>query len=174
MNWFLYLSDERLDLATARGNSVDVKTLIVLMQKPIDALRLTYSRDEIKWTFADESLQVESGDRRERAVQSVFFKLLDNAIKYAEDGDIRVNVGPSGGYAAISIESSGVPVPKEERSRIFDLYYRASSVASATAGQGMGLYQARKLARMLGGDVEYLTDEVQTNTFLLRLPLVTT
>lgn len=85
--------------------------------------------------------------------------LVDNAIRYTPAGgqiDLRVN--PQNRHILLEIEDSGTGIPREERTRVFDPFYR--SPGSAGEGSGLGLAIAKTLAAQLGGHIE-LTDSTR-------------
>lgn len=84
----------------------------------------------------------------ERAVSEVLYTLIDNAAKYSPAGTtLRVAARRAESVIQMSVEDSGVGIPIELRSRVFDKFFRASDVGSVKgsrpAGTGMGLAIAK-------------------------------
>jgi len=80
--------------------------------------------------------------------------LVDNAIKFTEDGDIDVRVGATGPDAWVEVADSGPGIPDEELAHIFDRFYRADKARSRDVpGTGLGLAIVRSIARVHGGAV---------------------
>lgn len=97
--------------------------------------------------------------------------LIGNATKYSpgtEPVDVRAVQDASG--IVITVTDHGVGILPAERSRIFERFFRAST-ASGVPGSGVGLYTARQIARLHGGDITLAPDEGQGTMFTLRLPL---
>jgi two-component system sensor histidine kinase KdpD len=97
--------------------------------------------------------------------------LADNAIKYSPAGTtITVNARAiqTPEEVEIAIGSAGPPIPSDERSAIFDRFYRGAT-GSSVPGSGMGLAIVRQIARAHGGDV-LLEALPAGNEFRLRLP----
>ncbi|MBK5186968.1 MAG: HAMP domain-containing histidine kinase [Gemmatimonadaceae bacterium] len=75
------------------------------------------------------------------------FILLDNAIKFSEDGAVvTIAVRAETHGAALIVEDRGVGIDPADMERVFDRFYRAESVRGSTAGAGLGLAIARWIA----------------------------
>ncbi len=91
----------------------------------------------------------------ERALTSVLFHLLDNAMKYAPEGEIIMSAFPVDRRVCIQVLDSGPGVPPEAIPMLFDRFYRLNSEDSQTVyGHGLGLYIVRRLIEGMGGTIE--------------------
>ncbi|MCY0541601.1 ATP-binding protein, partial [Klebsiella pneumoniae] len=81
--------------------------------------------------------------------------LLSNAVKFTADGGwVGVTATVEGTSARIAVEDTGIGIPEEHISRIFDPFGQVEhSSTRRFGGTGLGLGVARELARLLGGDV---------------------
>ena len=79
-------------------------------------------------------------------------QLMENAIKYGDGTGIKVKLYRQDDVTFYSVVNNGVTINKEEIPFIFNCYYRGSNSAGKE-GSGIGLYEARSLARSLGGDI---------------------
>ena len=61
---------------------------------------------------------------------------------------------------SVRVSNSGNPVPANERTRIFERFYRGSEAHSRAPGSGLGLYVARKIAKSHGGSLDLEDGEV--------------
>jgi signal transduction histidine kinase len=83
----------------------------------------------------------------------VFSNLLSNAIKYSPDGGlITVEVKSADTWVTVSVQDRGLGIPEDDRSRLFERYYRGSNV-SGIVGTGLGLYFVRTVVELHGGSV---------------------
>jgi signal transduction histidine kinase len=91
----------------------------------------------------------------DQGVRSVLYHLLDNAIKYAPEGDIHLNAITQDDHVTISISDSGPGIPEEEREKVFEMFYRMDSRDSrAVYGRGLGLNLARRFLDVMDGGIE--------------------
>lgn len=110
---------------------------------------------------------------RQRVGQAIY-ELLDNALKFSPEGSpIRVQTAPDGGMAAISISNLGAPIPKKNRSDVFEKFHQIDGSTTRKAGGcGLGLYLARNVTEMHGGTIQIVDGGSPEETvFLIRLPV---
>lgn len=101
----------------------------------------------------------------------IVVNLLDNAAKYSPaSSPIDVRVRREGGRLTMNVMDRGPGVPENERSRIFDPFYRPPNVPPDIRGYGLGLSIARGLAEAQGGSVEYSARPGGGSIFSLELP----
>jgi signal transduction histidine kinase len=91
----------------------------------------------------------------EHVLTSVFFQLLDNAIKYAPDGPVRVDAEPAGDGVEVTVADSGPGIPARQRDRLFQMFSRLEDPDSPRVrGVGLGLYISRKMVEAMGGTLD--------------------
>jgi two-component system sensor histidine kinase SenX3 len=72
----------------------------------------------------------------------------------------------------ITVTDNGIGIPREDRSRVFERFYRVDqSRASRTGGTGLGLAIVKHVATNHGGSVSVWSEEGLGSTFTLRIPL---
>lgn len=97
--------------------------------------------------------------------------LLDNAIKYSPDGgEIGVRLDRAGERALLSVIDHGIGIEPQDMDRLFVRFSRLAP-RSDVPGTGLGLYLARELARLHGGDIVASSTPRQGSEFILSLPL---
>ncbi|MCC5944769.1 MAG: tetratricopeptide repeat protein [Bernardetiaceae bacterium] len=102
----------------------------------------------------------------EECLMLVFQCLLENALNFSQSNTtIKVAVQVKEKQIYCKFISKGDPIPDAERANIFKMFVRASE---RSQGNGLGLYMARKAARLIEGDL--LLAEVEPTTFILRIP----
>ncbi len=103
-------------------------------------------------------------------VNAILQNLVENAIKYSSDINpyvlIRILCEPE--FVVIEVEDNGQGIPSEHQSRIFEMFYRATTNAS---GSGLGLYILKRSADRLNGTIQMKSEEKKGSTFTVRLPL---
>lgn len=99
--------------------------------------------------------------------------LIDNAIKYSpEGGDITVQLTTAGELALIHVRDFGIGIAPEDMARLFIRFNRIAPQPDVP-GTGLGLYLARELARLHGGDIVAVSKLGEGSEFTLSLPLDT-
>jgi signal transduction histidine kinase len=110
------------------------------------------------------------------AVEHVLFNLIDNAAKYAGTGtppEVTVRLAAAARRIRLCVSDHGPGVPLAERKRIFRAFHKsARDAAESRPGVGLGLALSRRLARSLGGDLQYVPPHADGGAcFVLALPL---
>jgi len=110
-------------------------------------------------------------DRRQ--VVSAIANLIDNAVKYSEQGSpVTVNTALHGDEVEVSVRDAGIGIPSRDLERVFERFYRVDQARSRdTGGTGLGLSIVRHVARAHGGDITVESVEGQGSTFRFILPL---
>ena len=105
-------------------------------------------------------------------LHSIVYNLCDNAIKYNRPGGrVDITVTPEDGAVVLTVSDTGVGIPKDSRSRIFERFYRVDkSRSKAVGGTGLGLVICRAICRAHGGRIEALRLEGRT-VFRITLPM---
>jgi signal transduction histidine kinase len=111
-------------------------------------------------------------------VRQILGNLLSNAVKYTPSGGqivVRVEERPANGRlsasrcAAIDVVDSGPGIPTEKLDEIFEEFSRLET--GTTPGTGLGLTIARRISRLLGGDISADSQLGRGATFTLWLPV---
>ena len=107
------------------------------------------------------------------AVTEALLNLLDNAMKYPGDRrEIRVTLDRDDGEICLSVEDRGVGIPKDERAKIFEKFYRARATATReTPGSGLGLTLVKHVADAHGGRVVVESEVGRGSMFTIRIPV---
>jgi signal transduction histidine kinase len=107
-----------------------------------------------------------------RRFQQVLWNLLSNAIKFTPEGVVTVRVLTTRTQARIAVADTGVGIPYEDQSRIFDEFtqLRAQS-GHAQEGTGLGLALTRQLVEAMGGRIALESTPNAGSTFTVTLPL---
>lgn len=108
-----------------------------------------------------------------RLISEVFTNLCDNAIKYNRDGgSVSVTVSRDGGDAVVSVSDTGIGIPPEHQSRVFERFYRVDkSHSKASGGTGLGLSIVKHAVLYHHGTVEVHSVPGEGTTFTVRLPM---
>jgi signal transduction histidine kinase len=109
-------------------------------------------------------------------LQQIFINLTWNAIKFTDPGGrVDVLLSPNSDDAnawSMVVSDTGIGIPPERLPDIYEPFRRASDYATRThQGAGLGLSIAKKIARLMGGDIEVTSMVGQGSVFTVTLPL---
>jgi len=107
----------------------------------------------------------------EVALTSILRNLLSNGIKYTDSGEVRLSTRVTGPRLQISVADTGIGIPAGLQDHVFEEFYQVPGVRRG--GTGLGLPYARRLARILGGDLTLASEPGAGTTVVLDLPLRT-
>ena len=169
----LALIDDLLELTTLKIGRLPVAAGTF---DPRDALRDAV--EQLGLEKASLTLPVEEpaqplvpmvSDRRK--VTRILLGLLRNAEKFTDAGKISASV-ESGSRVVYRVTDTGIGIPADARDSIFDEFRQVDGSSTRRhGGSGLGLAIARRLARILGGDVHLVESSQAGSTFSLELPL---
>jgi len=101
----------------------------------------------------------------------VFGNLIDNAIKYSnEGGAINVNASLKGDLVEIAIEDHGIGMPSSVVGNLFQKFYRSHRSRETVAGTGIGLYISKAIVESHGGTIAVRSEDGKGSVFLVSLP----
>lgn len=100
--------------------------------------------------------------------------LLDNAIKYSEEGGlVQIEVITTDTEVCISFKDYGIGIPKEHLSRLFERFYRVDKARSRKlGGTGLGLAIVKHIVQTHGGYVTVESDLGEGSNFIIHLPKI--
>jgi len=102
----------------------------------------------------------------------VFLNLLDNAIKYSDSGArVDVEIEEDDSSLTVRIRDTGVGIPQEDLSQLFERFYRVDKDRSrATGGSGLGLAISKQIVEMHGGGISVESEVDVGSVFEVCLP----
>ena len=108
----------------------------------------------------------------EARIRQVLVNLIGNALKFTLEGVITVNVTTESENVLFSVTDTGIGIPETEFEKIFDPFLQVdSSLSRRYEGTGLGLSIARKLSRLMSGDLSVSSVFGVGTQFVLSLPL---
>ncbi|WP_293365758.1 PAS domain-containing protein [Phenylobacterium sp.] len=104
-------------------------------------------------------------------LRQALFNLIGNAVKFTERGSVTVRCGsPRPGFLRFDVIDTGVGIPAEAQSRIFQRFDQGdASTTRKFGGSGLGLAITQKLAEMMSGAVGFSSEEGLGSTFWLEI-----
>ncbi|WP_026659320.1 sensor histidine kinase [Butyrivibrio sp. AC2005] len=118
-------------------------------------------------------LELEYTDARalidKKWTQEAIVNIVDNAIKYTDQGSITISTKDYEMFACVDISDTGIGIPEEESAKVFQRFYRGSNVKSKE-GVGIGLHLAREIISGEGGYIKLSSKLGEGTTFSVFLP----
>ncbi|RPI28624.1 MAG: sensor histidine kinase [Acidobacteria bacterium] len=169
------LVDDLLNLAAAKA---DVLARPERSRVPlVEVLKDLYDRCEPRAKAKGIKLILRCADPcpeiwgREDELGTLFGNLLDNAIKYTDQGTACVSVRNEDGLIRVDVSDSGIGIPHLALSRVFDEFFRADNAkALEEHGTGLGLAIVKDLVARYEGKIDVQSHEGQGTTFTVWLP----
>ncbi|GAC1688670.1 MAG: hypothetical protein NVS9B3_07250 [Gemmatimonadaceae bacterium] len=189
------LSDkQRATLDRVRSSA---RHLLALVDEVLSFARLEAGREEVNWRPVDpvelarDAAAITEPDAAARGlafrmdlpetaprfpsdatkIRQILLNLLSNAVKYTEQGSVTLKLTVSSDAVVYTVADTGVGIAAEHMGRIFDSFYQVNQgTTRVVGGTGLGLSVARRLARVLGGDVTLASAPGQGSVFTLSLP----
>jgi two-component system phosphate regulon sensor histidine kinase PhoR len=122
---------------------------------------------ELIYHPCNENLQL-FGDRDR--LRQVIVNLINNAVKYTEEGKIEVLVEEEPKYGKIIIRDTGIGIPEDDAKRIFERFYRVDKARSrAVGGTGLGLAIVKHIIEAHGSKIEVKSHIDKGSEFSFRL-----
>jgi two-component system OmpR family sensor kinase len=137
----------------------DIYRQVALLNAPV----------EVKLVDIDQVTVLGDADR----LKQLFLNLVDNAIKYTpEGGSVELSLSKKNAWAQFEVCDTGIGIPPENLSHIFDRFYRVDKArARAHGGSGLGLSIAKWIATAHGGSIRVKSQLGEGTTFTVTLPI---
>jgi signal transduction histidine kinase len=111
-------------------------------------------------------------DGDDAQLRRVFMNLFDNAVKYTyRKGKISVTVRDGEGSVKIYFNDTGIGIPEDEQTYIFDRFYQAGGSRGINRGFGLGLSSAMSIVEAHKGDIAVESQPGKGTTFIVTLPI---
>lgn len=105
-------------------------------------------------------------------VRQILLNLLSNAVKFTDRGEVSLEVWKEGHLVVFKVQDTGIGIAPDNLERIFESFWQVEQSATRRAGgTGLGLSVARRLARLLGGDVIVESALGVGTVFLVKIPV---
>jgi PAS domain S-box-containing protein len=179
----LRLIDDVLDLSKIEANRMDIEQISYdpreLLEEVAESLNVRAVSKDVELVLdVDPHLPAEIvGDPKR--VRQVLMNLVGNAVKFTEKGQVHVSVEiedwkPGDRIALVfTVKDNGIGIPAEKQRQLFSKFYQAeSSTTRRFGGTGLGLNISRSLVELMGGKIDFSSEEGKGSTF--RVSLTTT
>ncbi len=149
--------DQRIDLSEVAQSEAD------RFETPASAAGTSFERHIHPgvWIMGDEG-----------QLGTMIRNLLENAFHYTpREGRVTIEVSERGGNALVEVGDTGIGIPLEAQSRVFERFYRVDRGRSRdSGGTGLGLAIAKHVIELHGGHIQVESELGQGSTFTARIP----
>ncbi len=152
---------------TMRQDTLDLAAMVEAMAEKIEVvaqkkhIRLATDISPVPMIRGD-------GDRLAQVINN----LLSNAVKYTPDGGgVLAKVHPTDGGVAITVRDTGIGIPPDDLTRVFERFYQVDKARGPTRGHGLGLAITKEIIEAHQGKVDVASDgRGKGATFTVWLP----
>ena len=103
-------------------------------------------------------------------IKQIVNNLVGNAIKYTDEGEVRVGITVLNGWMTLSVKDTGCGMTPEELQTVFNAFTRLPG-AQGKEGVGLGLTITREIVTLLGGRINVVSTKGKGTTFRVCLPV---
>ncbi|HKW48499.1 MAG TPA: GAF domain-containing sensor histidine kinase [Gemmatimonadaceae bacterium] len=180
----LGLIGDLLELTTLKRGGLEVVVSGFDPQEPLQmAIANTPGRAQSLQLRIIESRRGESGDGEHtpparvmwsdrKKITKILGSLLSNAYKFTHGGEVRIELEVLEDRVIYSVQDTGIGIQPEAQRYVFDEFRQVDgSLTRRYGGSGLGLALARRLARLLGGDIVLVSTPSVGSTFRVEIPL---
>lgn len=173
--YLLALINDILDLSEIEAGRLEMQResldVAVVLEEALLLIRPFGSAKSIKIETNLESSASLSADRLR--LKQVVYNLLSNAVKFTpEGGRVRIDVLDRQGHLEISVSDTGVGMPSEERTAIFDKFHQVGATTKGVReGTGLGLAITKRLVEQQGGRIWVESEPGKGSRFTFTVPI---
>lgn len=121
----------------------------------------------------EETTEIPTLYTDEGKVAQILRNFISNALKYTEQGEVRVSAMSTGDRVLLAVTDTGIGISPPDLERIFEDFIQVEShLQKRVKGTGLGLPLSRKLTELLGGQISVTSTPGVGSTFSASLPLV--
>ena len=172
------LVNDLLDLAKVEAGKVTVRPVEFDVESLFGALRGMLRpllvNESLRLVF-EPAADIPPLHTDEGKVSQILRNFISNALKYTEQGEVRVSATLADGGAAVAfaVADTGIGIAPEDQERIFEEFLQVEhTLQSRVKGTGLGLPLARKLTQLLGGRITLVSEPGIGSTFTATIPCV--
>ena len=160
-----------LDISKIHAGKLDLNfkrtSLLELLKESIDSVNDTRYKIVLDSPSEDFIVSVDS-----QKIMQVIINLLTNAIKFSSPGTtIYITAIRIGDQVKISVADQGVGIPQQHLDKIFNQFYRVSSISKTTKGMGLGLFISKEIIEGHLGKIWAESEEGKGSTFHVQFPV---
>lgn len=174
-----HLVNDLLDLTKVEAGKIELENIEFkpnqILLEVIELLRLQAQKKNLSLSLTYKEQVPDRLISDPTRIKQVLMNVIGNAIKFTEKGEVNVRVyfNNSASLLSIEVQDSGVGMTKDEQKKLFRPFSQAdASICRKFGGTGLGLSLSKKLAQLMGGDLELAWSLVgKGSQFNFKLPV---
>lgn len=144
--------------------------LVQMLKKIITSQMPRYDERDIQLQLQSDHTRIEI-EVDPLHIQMVLENLIDNANKYSEPGTtVNVEVVEKPDLVTLHVHDQGMGIGAKDIPRLFNKFSRINNHTGAVSGTGLGLYWAKKLVELYGGEIKVTSKLHKGTTFSVSIP----
>lgn len=173
--WLISLVENLLSATRIEDGRMQLRTSPEVLADIVEEALMHVRRKAEKYhisVVSEEELLVVKADAR--LIIQVLINLLDNALKYTEEGsEITVSIRKLGSlFAEVSVSDNGPGIPDKDKNEIFEKFYRGENkIADNRRSLGLGLYLCKSIVEAHGGKISVKDHVPKGSVFSFTVPL---
>ena len=173
--WLISLVENLLSATRIEDGRMQLRTSPEVLADIVEEALMHVRRKAEKYhisVVSEEELLVVKADAR--LIIQVLINLLDNALKYTEEGsEITVSIRKLGSlFAEVSVSDNGPGIPDKDKNEIFEKFYRGENkIADNRRSLGLGLYLCKSIVEAHGGKISVKDHVPEGSVFSFTVPL---
>ena len=160
---------ETIKQMQANKNNVDVLSLHDVLEEVKSSLLMLIKNNKVNFqiNFKEETINYNKS-----ILESIFYNLISNAIKYGSDirqKKVIISSDKEGEYTVLRFEDNGIGFDTtKDMDKVFSIFERVHEQGEAT-GTGIGLYMIKQMIELNGGKIEVESEVDKGTTFIVKL-----
>lgn len=171
------LVNDLLDLAKIKSGHIELNKDMYPVKDFVDRLIGKFSHkaaNKAVHIFSEIDPSVEALNFDYDRMEQVFTNLIDNALRYTENGSITLGVNKVAEEVSFAVSDTGVGMEADNLPFVFERFYKADrSRTRNKTGTGLGLAIAKEIVEAHGGSISVKSTIGKGTTFTITLPIVT-
>jgi signal transduction histidine kinase/CheY-like chemotaxis protein len=175
-NDLLSLINDILDLSKIEAGRVEVNAEPIVVGRMMDKLSRTLKpaaqQKKLEFRISVEEGFPEQVVTDPQRLEQILNNFLSNALKFTHQGEVVLEARRvDSDRVAFSVQDSGIGIPPEQHQIIFEAFRQADGTTNRKyGGTGLGLSISRELARLLGGEIQLVSEAGKGSRFTLVIP----
>lgn len=176
----LKIINDILDFSKIESGGVEIESIPFDLYREIEEVKnlmtnSSVAQNKIELFWQKDLQRIYSSDRTR--IRQILLNLIGNANKFTNQGKVEIIINETSNDNSISqlqitIKDDGIGIPLESHHKVFKSFTQADlSTTRRFGGTGLGLSISKALAEILGGNINFTSEEGKGTSFIFTVPL---